>query len=93
MWLLKIVLHSKFILFYENLLESDYIVLHIEHKHGFLVVQLIKIRDKSQQKRLRLSLFLSESVNNEIVAKTNLARTCAKFSYNSRRTFKQRLNL
>lgn len=59
MWLLKIVLHSKFILFYGNLLESDYIVLHIEHKHGFLVVQLIKIRDKSQQKRLRLSLFLS----------------------------------
>ena len=38
---LKIILHSELILFYENPLESDYIVLFIEHKHGFLVVHRI----------------------------------------------------
>lgn len=38
---LKIVLHGKFILFYENPFEGDYIVLLIKHKHGFLVVHRI----------------------------------------------------
>ena len=38
---LKIVLYGELILFYENPLESDYIVLFIEHKHGFLVVHRI----------------------------------------------------
>lgn len=46
---LKIVLHGKFILFYENPFEGDYIVLLIKHKHGFLVQRYGMIRDKNSE--------------------------------------------
>lgn len=54
----KIIHYSKLLEFYVNPFENDYIILPIKHKHGFLVVQESKIRDKVSKREYFFHLFV-----------------------------------